>query len=143
MSNSQSPQAYHLDEQVGFILRRASQRHAGVFAKHMVAELTPTRFAAMAKLLEKGPMSQNELGRQTAMDIATIKGVVDRLLERNLVTANPDPNDGRRRQVSLTETGRELMTTAVDRARRITRETLAPLTATEARTLVHLLSKIC
>jgi len=42
----------------------------------MRSDLTPTRFAAMAKLLEHGSLSQNELGRMTAMDIATIKGVV-------------------------------------------------------------------
>ena len=69
---------YMLDEQVGFLLRRVSQRHLGIFAER-IPDLTATQFAALAKLCEVGPVSQNELGRRTAMDAATIKGVIDRL----------------------------------------------------------------
>ena len=75
---------YVLDSQVGFILRQASQRHTALFASRMGAETTPTQWAALAKLHEIGPTSQNQLGRMTAMDVATIKGVVDRLMKRGL-----------------------------------------------------------
>ena len=74
-------QAYQLDEQVGFLLRRANQRHLSVFAG-LIPELTTTQFAAIARLADEGPMSQNQLGRATAMDAATIKGVVGRLEKR-------------------------------------------------------------
>ena len=37
-------------------------------------DVTPTQFAALAKLDDAGPVSQNELGRLTAMDPATIWG---------------------------------------------------------------------
>jgi Transcriptional regulators len=71
-------EAYQLSTQVGFNLRRANQRHVAIFARH-VDGLTPTQFAALARLFEQGPLSQNRLGRETAMDSATIKGVVGRL----------------------------------------------------------------
>ena len=46
----------------------------------VIPEVTTTQFAALAKLAEQGPLSQNQLGRATAMDAATIKGVVGRLV---------------------------------------------------------------
>ena len=36
------------------------------------------------------------------MDVATIKGVIDRLTARGLTETSPDPEDGRRLLVSLT-----------------------------------------
>jgi MarR family transcriptional regulator, lower aerobic nicotinate degradation pathway regulator len=74
---------YILDEQIGFILRQVWQRHATIFAKEIGINLTPTQWAALAKLTETGPCSQNQLGRLTAMDVATIKGVIDRLTARH------------------------------------------------------------
>ncbi|MDJ1158963.1 MarR family transcriptional regulator [Chelatococcus sp. SYSU_G07232] len=134
--------AYVLDEQVGFILRQVSQRHATIFAAMIGDELTPTQWAALAKLLEKGPTSQNLLGRQTAMDAATIKGVVDRLTKRGLTETRPDPRDARRLVVALTEAGRTVAERARIQAEAITEETLAPLTAEERATLVELLKKL-
>ena len=54
---------YVLNEQVGFLLRVAMQRHTTIFTSRMIEELTQTQFAALAKLLEAGPCSQNHLGR--------------------------------------------------------------------------------
>ena len=88
--------AYNLDEQVGFILRQVWQRHAAIFAREIGINLTPTQWAALAKLAETGPCSQNLLGRLTAMDVATIKGVIDRLTARGLTETSPDLEDGRR-----------------------------------------------
>ncbi len=133
--------AYRLDEQVGFLLRRATQRHVAIFAKH-VRELTPTQWAAMSKLHEEGPTSQNLLGRNTAMDAATIKGVVDRLTARELVDISGDPADGRRRIVALTADGRRLVEAGLPQAVALTEETLAPLTPAERRQLVALLRKL-
>jgi len=108
----------------------------------MRSDLTPTRFAAMAKLLEHGSLSQNELGRMTAMDIATIKGVVDRLRERKLVKSRKDPTDARRQLISLTQKGTEMMQDAIPDASEVTAQTVEPLTKSEATQLVKLLRKI-
>ena len=103
--------SYILDEQIGFILRQVWQRHATIFAREIGINLTPTQWAALAKLTETGPCSQNLLGRLTAMDVATIKGVIDRLTARGLTETSADPEDGRRLLVSLDArrpaTGRE------------------------------------
>ena len=87
-------------------------------------------------------MSQNRLGRSVAMDGATTKGVVDRLIARGLLRTAPDPDDRRRHLVSLTPAGVELIDEAVEAAIRVSAETLAPLREREKETLLKLLKKI-
>ena len=133
---------YVLDDQVGFLMRVAMQRHTSIFMSRMIGGLTQTQFAALAKLYEVGPCSQNHLGRLIYLDAATIKGVVDRLGVRGLVTALGDPTDRRRRAVALTEQGRAVTEEATVVAAEITAATLEPLTADERRTAVRLLKKL-
>src|SRR6202167_971429 len=134
--------SYVLDDQIGFILRQVSQRHAMIFAREIGTNLTSAQWAAMSKLTETGPCSQNQLGRLTAMDVATIKGVIDRLTARGLTETSADPEDGRRLLVSLTRAGQQMAEKAAPNALAITRETMAPLDAKERETLVALLSKL-
>jgi MarR family transcriptional regulator, lower aerobic nicotinate degradation pathway regulator len=134
--------AYLLDEQVGFLMRVAMQRHTSIFTSRMTDGLTQTQFAALAKLYEVGPCSQNHLGRLIYLDGATIKGVVDRLALRGFVTALNDPNDRRRRAVALTERGREATESAMKAAAEITVATLAPLSPEEQRLIARLLKTL-
>ena len=133
-----SEDRYVLDDQVGFLMRIAMQRHTSIFTSRMIEGLTQTQFAALAKLYEVGPCSQNYLGRLIYLDAATIKGVVD----RGLVTALSDPKDRRRRAVALTDRGRRATEAAMQVAAGITAATLTPLTAEEQRMVVKLLRKL-
>jgi DNA-binding MarR family transcriptional regulator len=141
-SGAAEAKPYLLDEQVGFLLRQASQRHTAIFAARMIEDLTPTQWAALARLAERGPSSQNLLGRLTAMDAATIKGIIDRVVARGLAQTRADAKDSRRLTVALTEAGRELVARATQAAHAITEATLAPLNASERRTIVRLLGKL-
>ena len=133
---------YVLDRQVGFLMRVAMQRHTAIFTSRMIEKLTQTQFAALAKLYEVGPCSQNHLGRLIYLDAATIKGVVDRLALRGFVSALNDPKDRRRRAVALTDRGREATEAAIKVAAEITAATLTPLTPEEQRTIARLLKKL-
>ncbi len=82
---------YKLDEQIGFKLRVANQKHLEIFA-HEMPDLTPRQFAVLAKLTEVGALSQNHLGREVAMDAATTKGVIERLLRKGYVRAKRPPS---------------------------------------------------
>lgn len=135
-------EAYILDAQVGFLLRLVQQRHTAIFASRMIEDLTPTQWAALAKLKEIGPSSQNLLGRLTAMDAATIKGVIDRLNRRGYTKTKPDPADGRRVLVALTAQGVALFDRVMPIAARITEDTLAPLSENERAEFLALLSKL-
>lgn len=132
---------YHLEDQIGFVLRKASQRHIAIFARH-IGELTPPQFAALAKLAEVGDTSQNQLGTLVAMDAATIKGVIDRLKARGLVALTRHDGDRRRLVVSLTSEGQATVERLLPLAKHITHETASPLNDRELATLMRLLSKL-
>ena len=132
-ADAAEPGRYVLDEQAGFQLRVAMQRQTSIFTARMIEGLTQTQFAALAKLSETGPCSQNQLGRLICLDAATIKGVVDRLAGRGFV---------RRRAVTLTERGRQATEAAQLVAAEITAATLEPLTAEEQRQVIRLLKKL-
>ena len=135
--------AYVLEQQVGFLLRCAHQRASEAF--HAVMGpfgVTPTQFAALAKLDDLGSVSQNQLGRLTAMDPATISGVIARLIARGYVAQAADPKDGRLVALALTATGKAAVTAMKGVAAQVSRRTLAPLSAQEAGALLKALSKI-
>ena len=116
-----------MEKQVGFLMRVAMQRHTSIFMSLMVHDLTQTQFAALAKLDEVGTCSQNHLGRLIYLDAATIKGVIDRLRLRRLVTVQLNPKDRRRSMVTLTRNGHRITNEAIALAHRITAATLVPL----------------
>jgi DNA-binding MarR family transcriptional regulator len=134
-------QPYVLDDQIGYLLRRVTQRHLALFSA-AITEVTTTQFAVLARLVELGPQSQNVLGRATAMDAATIKGVVDRLTKLGYTTASPDPEDKRRLSVALTPAGEALFAAKLATALKVSGDTLAPLTAQEQAQLMALLARL-
>jgi len=134
--------SYILDEQIGFILRQVWQRHATIFAKEIGINLTSAQWAALAKLTETGPCSQNLLGRLTAMDPATIQGVVRRLTARGLIERTHDPMDRRIAVLTPTREGIALIGRAVTSARRSHAAALSPLTHREQCLLLTLLQKM-
>lgn len=143
MSHGEEMADYKLDEQVGFALRRAYQRHMAIFSSHNPGGLTPMQFSTLYRLAEEpGPVSQNALGRLVAMDAATAKGVVSRLRERGLLDSVRDKVDRRRYNLSTTAKGRALLAETLPTMARITAETLEPLSDEEARQLLSLLRRI-
>lgn len=133
---------YVLDAQIGYVLRQVYQRHAALFMSVMGEEITPTQWAALSRLAQTGACSQNLLGRHTAMDASTIKGVVDRLRLRGLVERVPDPEDGRRLLIHLTDPGRDLVARITPLAQLVTEQTLAPLNTDERGQLLATLEKL-
>jgi DNA-binding MarR family transcriptional regulator len=139
----QAAEDYRLEDQVGHLMRRAHQRHTAIFQDGIEAlQLTPTQFAALVKIRDLGEVSQNQLGRLTAMDPATIQGVIQRLDARKLINRQPDPKDRRCTVLKLTGEGSALIAEAIDCARKITEATLAPLSASERQAFLALLRKL-
>ncbi|QUS36742.1 MarR family winged helix-turn-helix transcriptional regulator [Falsirhodobacter algicola] len=134
---------YRLDEQIGFLLRKAYQRHMAICAERMEGRLTPVQFSILYRLVtEAGPVSQNALGRLVTMDAATTKGVVTRLKERGLIVSHIDAEDKRRHMLSTTEAGRALLRDLLPSMQAVTQDTLAPLEPHEQVMLLALLRKI-
>ena len=133
---------YKLQDQIGFVLRLATQFHTAIFTAAMVEGLTQTQFAALATLYQSGPCSQSELSKALALDTATVNGVADRLTSRGFVVSRDDPYDRRRQIVSLTPAGAAIGPAAIGAARAITAGTIAKLTRAEEARLLQLLRKM-
>ncbi len=145
-SSTVDPEAirtYRLEEQIGYLIRRAHQRASAIFDTVMADfDVTPVQFAALAKLHDLGPTSQNLLGRLVGIDPATMFGVAGRLAKRGLVQATPDPADARLVLLDLTQEGRSVVEAMKARGGEVTARTLEPLTHEEAAELRRLLAKI-
>jgi DNA-binding MarR family transcriptional regulator len=136
-------ESYQVEEQIGHLLRRAHQRASAVFQSHFGPEqITPTQFAALAKLKDETELSQNYLGRLTAMDPATIQGVTRRLIERGFVQTRADKTDRRRMLLRLTATGEDLINRLIPLGIDVTANTLEPLSSEERAMIVKLLHKL-
>ena len=134
---------YVLEEQVGHLLRRAHQRATSIFLSELGnGHLTPTQWAALVKLYDHGALSQNHLGRITAMDPATIQGVIRRLVERALIARRADRTDRRRKVLTLTSAGHDLVEAHRAAAVRVSDVTLAPLSARQRAQVLDLLKRI-
>src|SRR3954454_5054685 len=141
--NDPGAEDYELEAQVGHLLRRACQRHLALF-QGIMGEDGPTsmQFAALVTLWQRGPLSQNLLGRLLAMDPPTVKGVVARLMARGLVTREKDAADARLLRVALTPAALQSLPGWVEKARSVTAATLAPLSPQDAARLTHLLRRL-
>ena len=135
--------AFVLRKQVGHLLRRAHQRHTAIF-QAMIGDgqVTPLQFAVLMTLADMGEASQNHLGRLTAMDAATMQGVIKRLLARGLIRRRADPEDRRRLLLTLSGAGEELVAEVTDRGHAISERTLEPLSAAERKTFLRLLGRL-
>ncbi len=135
--------AFVVEDHIGFLLRRAHQRHVSLFVAAMAhVELTPTQFTALLKTVQRRRTTQNHLGRLAAMDPATIQGVVRRLIARGLLRRSRDPMDRRTAVLEPTEAGVALIERVVDCAREAHEAALAPLTPDERDQLLSLLRKM-
>ena len=134
---------YRLEDQVGFLLRRAYQRASSNLVDRIGPhDLTAPQFATLARLYERGALSQNLLGRLVAMEPANIRDVVLRLKKRGLVGTRRDPTDRRLILIDLTSAGVSLVERLLPIEIECTAKTLAPLNNDERRLLYDLLGRL-
>jgi DNA-binding MarR family transcriptional regulator len=134
---------FSVDNQVGFLLRLAHQKaNANLSARLAEFNLTPPQASVLLRLLEEGEVSQNQLGRFTAMESANIRDVVIRLRRRRLIAGNKSAEDARLILLSLTPAGltlaRSLIAVSIDSVA----ATLAPLSQRERDILRGLLRRV-
>jgi DNA-binding MarR family transcriptional regulator len=142
-ASASTPRPYRIEDQIGYLLRRAHQRASAIFQTNIGdPNITPTQYSSMVKLHEYNELSQNLLGRLVGMDKATMQGVVRRLKDRGMVDSRPDPGDARRTLLSLTLDGKKSVAKLMLNGPAVSRETLKPLSPIEQRHLLELLSKI-
>lgn len=142
-SAGEDVESYLFNEQVGYLLRRAYQRHLAIFqANACDPQLTSVQFSTLCALKDHGPQSQGALVKATGVDQATIRGIVERLKGRGLIQLSKDGRDARKVIISITAEGLDLLDRMIPCARQITELTMGNLNPAERMALIHTLRRI-
>lgn len=112
--------ADHLASVVGRLLRRLRSSSSEKL-------LTPTQRSVLARLEDAGPATTADLARSEFVRPQSMRLTLGALEEQGLVERTPDPVDGRKSVVSVTDTGR----TTLAQVRAAKRDWLAEAVASE------------
>jgi MarR family transcriptional regulator, lower aerobic nicotinate degradation pathway regulator len=121
--------------QLSFLVQRMLERRAG---DH---DLSIIQTRLLGVLRDRTP-TMNELGKLLALDKSSISGLVERAERRGLVARAPSPTDGRSVLVSLTDTGRAVVSNASTQFANDIHALLKQLTPADRRTLSRLISQL-
>ena len=129
----------------GHIIRRRQQISSSIFAQQMRDagfDLTSPQFAALSILQDQPNIDQATLASAIAIDRATIGGIVDRLVAKDLVQRQTNSQDRRARVLSLTDEGHRILTRLHPVVQNVQDIILQNLTAEETRGFMRLAAKI-
>lgn len=138
-----SDSAYEFSDQIGHLLRRAYQRHTAHFQQFIPdSQLTAAQFVALCSIRDHAGSSLVEIAKRTVIDQVTIRGVIDRLKQRGLITVEVNSTDRRKSVICLTAEGLRLVDEMVPFAFQITENTYGRLNVAERVALNFLLKKM-
>ena len=127
----------------GYLFRRMQQIAVSIFVDECQDfDLTPVQYAALVAVRTHPGIDATRLSLVIAFDRSTLGGVIERLEAKSYVERRPGATDRRVKSLYLTTVGDDLLKrvmTAVDRAQE---RMLAPLKATERKTLLELLMRL-
>jgi DNA-binding MarR family transcriptional regulator len=91
--------------------RRRLRRQFAAHESHPLLDVhvTMAQLKILIMLSRSGGMSGQELARNTKVALATMTGIIDRLVAQHLVSRREDPHDRRVRRLELTSAGSELV----------------------------------
>ena len=99
-------------------------------------------FRLLAALHDQGPTNQATLGRRTALDRSDVAVGVDELEHRGLARRSPDPDDGRRKLVEITDAGVRFLLDLDRVIDTVQDAVLRPLTTEQRRAFLDLLARL-
>jgi DNA-binding MarR family transcriptional regulator len=119
-----------LRSSIGLLLRRIRQAPAD-------GQPTLPERSALARLDRGGPASSAELARTEQISPQSMGATIGALEARGLVRRDPDPRDGRRSLLSVTEAGRQVLRDKRDaQTQHMARALAAGFTPAEVRQLM-------
>ncbi len=96
----------------------------------------------LAALDEAGAVSQATLSRRTTIDRSDMVATINELTEQGLVERKLDRDDRRRNVITITTAGRRQLRKLDRRLASVQDQLLAPLSASERKQLIRLLTQV-
>lgn len=107
------------------------------------ADLTMPQLKALLVLKEGGTCNMSHLATNLGVSLPTATGLVERLVERDLVVRMPDPTDRRVVLCGLSGKGAELMERMWQVRKDMVDSILQPLTQDQLKTIAEALTILC
>ncbi len=103
--------------------------------------LRPRHLIALRLLMERGPVTQHDVGTALSLDPSNVVGLLNELEERGLITRRRDPADRRRHIVELSDAGSAEVGRTYGQLGLVEDDLFKALTADERATLYTLLAR--
>ena len=91
------------------LTRAADSLEARLAQRGTLCDTTPSQFGVLESLYHLGPMCQGEVSAKILRSTGNMTLVLDNLEKHGLVRRERDPDDRRKVNIMLTETGREVI----------------------------------
>lgn len=127
----------------GHLIRRLNQISVALFLEEAGShDLTPRQYAALKMINEVPGIDQMTLSNMIAMDKTTMVKVIDRLVEKGLITRTRAPHDRRLNLLHVTPATRATLDQIEQELDRSEARILAPLSKSEQRLFMEMLTKL-
>ncbi len=124
--------AFKLKSSPGHLLRRAQQYAHDLYAKEVKSSgPTPRQFEVLHTVAANEGLSQTDLVRATGIDRSTLADMIARMIKKGLLSRKRTKADARANAVSITATGKRMLTSALPRVDKAERAALSVLPKTQ------------
>lgn len=132
-----------LPELAGFHLRRAQISVFNRFGRQIARDrVTPGQFGILVLINANRGLTQSALAKAVGVERSTMVATIDGLEQKGLVERRPSPVDRRSYALTLTPTGKSLLTKLKRKVREHEKRTYDGFTDEERETLIRLLHRI-
>ena len=124
--------AYSLKNSPGHLLRRAQQYAHDLYAKDVGSSgPTPRQYEVLHVVAQNAGLSQTDLVRETGIDRSTLADMIARMMKKGLLSRKRTKEDARANAVSITASGRKMLTAANAKVAKAERAALSVLPKTQ------------
>ena len=138
------PDALENASRVAVLVTRL-QRYLALYVRPAVRQLGFTKeheYNFLYQVSKMNKPNKNDLSKENMVEFSTGRDIIRRLIEKNLITEKPDPDDGRAVLLVLTAKGRKILEKSFELMSSSFTDFLGDLTGKEQSQLIVLLTKL-